>query len=107
MTARLTISFKKQLTSIKRHLIDSWWVFFFALLCFFCYEQGVKVWNVQFKTLSKRLDDLRTDKEVALRLQDELSSQIESQNEVEWIELTLMNKLGLVPEGQKKVYFTK
>jgi hypothetical protein len=92
---------------LKKHLFDSWWVFFFALLCFICYEQGVKAWKTQHKILSFRLNELQNEYEVALRRKTELKEQIQSQNDPEWIELVLMNKLGLVPEGQKKVIFTE
>ncbi|MGZ3633530.1 MAG: hypothetical protein ACXU9U_05020 [Parachlamydiaceae bacterium] len=92
---------------LKKHLFDSWWVFFFALLCFICYEQEVKAWKAQYKILSLRLGELQNERKIALRLKTELKEQIQSQNDPEWIELVLMNKLGLVPEGQKKVIFTE
>lgn len=95
------------LPPLKKQFIDSWWVFFFALLCFICYEQGVKVWNGQYKILSARLHDLQNENEAALQLKIELTEQIQSHDDPEWVELILMNKLGLIPEGQKKVIFTE
>ena len=46
-------------------------------------------------------------KEFLLEEKEDLKLQINSQKDPAWIELTLMKGLGLVPEGQLKVYFTK
>ncbi|MBA3603439.1 MAG: hypothetical protein H0W50_07315 [Parachlamydiaceae bacterium] len=92
---------------MKKQLLDSWWVLFFALLCFICYEQGIKVWSYQFNSLNAQLHELQSAKTKALLQHDMLLAQVESQNDIDWIELTLMRELGMVPEGQKKVFFTK
>lgn len=39
--------------------------------------------------------------------QQELILQIESQTDPAWVEMVLKRNLGLVPEGQVKVYFKK
>lgn len=54
--------------------------------------------------LNQKFSDLQNEKEVSLKLQEELQLRINSHNDPEWIELTLMKNLGLVPEGQFKVY---
>lgn len=95
------------LSTIKKQLLNSWWVFFFALLCFICYEQGIKRQNIQFQALKKQLSELQHEKETALSLHTELSAQILSQQDRDWIELTLMKELGVIPEGQKKVFFSE
>lgn len=90
---------------IKSQLFASWWVFFFALLCFICYEQGIKISNEQYRILSKQLLQLKNEKQNALALQVELSAQVQSQTDNSWIEFLLMKELGVVPEGYKKIYF--
>ncbi|MBA3237599.1 MAG: hypothetical protein H0T62_04520 [Parachlamydiaceae bacterium] len=95
------------LFSAKKQLLNSWWVFFFALLCFICYEQGIKRQNIQFQTLMKQLKELQHEKATAMSLHTELSAQILSQTDLDWIELTLMKELGVVPEGQRKVFFNE
>ncbi len=92
---------------MKKQLLDSWWVLFFALLCFICYEQGIKAWSYQFNALNAQLKDLQAAKAKASLEHDVLLAKVESQNDLDWIELTLMRELGLVPEGQRKVFFTK
>lgn len=96
----------KLFKALKRQLFESWWVILFTLLCFFCYEQGVKMRNIQFQVLSKQLQEFQQEKQNALALQSELNAQIQSQEDTEWIELLLLRELGVVPEGQKKVFFT-
>lgn len=94
-------------STVKDQLFGSWWVFFFALLCFICYEQGIKIRNEQYHAFSKQLQELQSEKQRVLALQAELSAQIQSQNDSEWIEFILMKELGVVPEGHKKIYFVK
>jgi len=47
----------------------------------------------------------RIEKGEAIR--DDLTCRIASQDDPEWIELVLKEKLGLVPEGETKVIFLK
>lgn len=55
--------------------------------------------------LKKRLSNLHTEKSIALEEKEDLLLQIGSQSDPAWIQMTLMKGLGLVPEGQQKVYF--
>lgn len=84
----------------------SWWVIFFILICYFCYEQGLAGRNKEFAKLDHQYLNLLNEKEKALALQENLRLQINSQSDPEWVELVLMKGLGLVPEGQIKVLFT-
>lgn len=82
-----------------------WWVFTFAYLCFFIYEQGQKsIWN-EYKTLELKYDWLLKEKEIALAEKEDKVRQINSQSDPDFVELVLMKGLGLVPEGQTKVVF--
>lgn len=85
--------------------IDSWWVFLFMIFCFFCYEQAARHLGNDFNKLHQQLETLQTAMQNSLALQEDLRLQINSQSDPAWIELTLMKGLGLVPEGQIKVYF--
>lgn len=94
-------------TLIKSELFKSWWVFLFALLCFICYEQGIKVRDEQYRVLLSRLKKMKKEKLNALALQVELSDQVRSQENNARIEYLLMKELGVAPEGYKKIYFIK
>lgn len=88
-------------------ILKSWWVILFFLLCYFAYDQAMHHRTREKVRLEKKLYELKTQKEEALRLQEELKLQIASQEDDNFIELVLMRRLGLVPEGQTKVHFVK
>lgn len=83
----------------------SWWVIIFLLLCAILYEQGIKETNRHYQQLNEQQIALQIEKQKALEKQQDLKCQINSQSDLAWIELTLMKGLGLVPEGEQKVYF--
>lgn len=93
--------------TLKGHIYRSWWVFFFALLCFICYEQSIKIRNEQYQALSIQLQELQIEIQLSLLLQTELIAQVHSQTDRAGIEYILMKELGVVPEGHKKIYFIK
>lgn len=77
----------------------------FVLICYFAYDRAIHHKKLEEKKLRMKLDLLSSNKIEALDRQEELNRQIASQNDEAFIELTLMRRLGLVPEGQKKVHF--
>jgi hypothetical protein len=86
-------------------LSRSWWVILFLLICGILYERKLKERDHLYVQLHEQLKALQQEKVQALQKQRDLQLQINSQNDFAWIELTLMKELGLVPEGQKKIYF--
>lgn len=70
------------------------------------YEQGVRTRDHEFSKLKQHLNDLELEKKIALEKQEDLLLQINSQSDPGWVELLLMKGLGVVPEGQTKVYFS-
>lgn len=85
----------------------SWWVILFMLLCYGSYEQGLRQRDRDFDKLSKQHRELQDIKKYALDEQEDLRTQLNSQSDPDWIELTLIKGLGLVAEGQIKVLFTQ
>lgn len=85
--------------------IRSWWIIAFVLACAILYEQGLKERDTLYQQLAEQWLNLQKEKQEALRHQQNLQLQINSQSDLAWVELTLTKGLGLVPEGQKKVYF--
>lgn len=77
------------------------------IICYMLYENGMRNRNKHYVRLEKQWQDLKTEKLHALALQDDLLLQINSQSDPAWVELTLMKGLGLVPEGHRKIYFSK
>lgn len=88
-------------------VIKSWWVIVFFLICFFIYDRSWQELNMEKIDLHSTLLELIEEKKQAVELQEELKLKIYSQKDPAWIEMTLLKGLGLVPEGQTKVYFQK
>lgn len=70
------------------------------------YEQGLKKRDLDYDKLHLQLVDLQQQKKEALSLREDLILQVNSQSDPAWVELVLMKGLGLIPEGQTKVFFT-
>lgn len=88
-------------------ILKSWWAILFFLICYFAYDQAAKRRQGEELKLRDKLNQLLVAKERACLLQEELKREISSQGDESWIELVLMQKLGLVPEGQTKVHFMR
>ncbi len=86
-------------------ILKSWWTILFFLLCYFAYDQAVQHKTREENKLREKLNSLDREKLRALAKQEDLKLQIASQEDESFIELTLMRRLGLVPEGQTKVHF--
>ena len=86
--------------------IQSWGIVFLVVfLCFGSYAHAAKKKSIVYASLNNRYLSLLEKKQLALEEQEELQKQINSQSDPLWIQLMLMKGLGLVPEGQTKVYF--
>lgn len=83
----------------------SWWVILFGLVCYMLLEQGLKVRNQEYAKLQAQYVELEHQKKAMLSLQQKLLLEINSQSDPDWVELVLMKGLGVVPEGQIKVFF--
>ncbi len=81
-------------------------LFLFVLgISYLLYFQSVQKKNASLIELQTKLQKLEMQKEKALILQDNLQAKLASLCEPEFIKLTLMEKLGVVPDGQIKVHF--
>lgn len=76
-------------------------------MVFYLYEQGINTRDLEFAKLQEHKFDLEKQKKEALKLQQQLILEINSQSDPAWVELVLIKVLGLLPEGQTKVYFNK
>lgn len=88
-------------------LLSSWWVFLFIAICYLFWSHGMQKKNIEYAELKNRLIGLNQEKILKLQKKEDLLLQIHSQSDPSWIQMVLMKGLGLVPEGQKKVYFKK
>ena len=83
------------------------WMLLFAVLCYGIYAKGMEKKKAIFYQLEDKIKKLEHARASALLKREELEMEINSQTDPAWIEMLLMKKLGVVPEGQVKVYFEK
>jgi hypothetical protein len=88
-------------------LRENWWVILFFAGSAGVYWQGICEKESIYHDLQTRMSTAQEQLCFASFEREELLRQIRSQSDPEWIELVLMKRLGLVPEGQTKVYFEK
>ena len=81
-------------------------IFTIALFCFGFYYLLQKK-KQEIVILNKKVKLLEDKKIQKLDEKKEMESKINSQSDPEWIELVLMKKMGVVPEGKVKVQFSK
>jgi hypothetical protein len=105
-SSRLLYASKKQKKILLvDFLLDSWWVFVFLIFCSALYMQGINQVDKEYQKLLRTSLELHSKKTCLLEMQDDLSLQIASQDDYDWIELTLMRKLSVTPEKARKIYF--
>ena len=97
--------FAKALLFLKKHLTYSWIALAFCIICVGVLEKALQQLEKEVIHLDARYQELLTQKKEALNMQHQLTRQINSQNDPAWIELILKKNLGVVPEGQLKVFF--
>jgi hypothetical protein len=88
-----------------RFVAKYWWVALFVCVCGTIYASSMRKKEDVISLLDAQLSKLQQESVELFETQQELLLQIESQSDPAWVELTLMKGLGLVPEGQSKVYF--
>lgn len=98
---------KKVCKSLDECLFRTWWVIGFMLFCYLMYERGLLKRDQDFAKLHSQYLDMQNQYKQALLLQSNLLLQVNSQSDPEWVELTLMKGLGLVPDEQIKVVFVE
>ena len=86
-------------------IISSWWVILFLLGLFFLYDQATTKRNREARRLHEKYDQLLIQREETTNHLYDLTLRKASQEDPQWIELVLREKLGLVSEKETKVLF--
>lgn len=95
-------SFGKRTSFIKGVLF----FIFFSVACLI-YLSAMQKKKEKEEELKKHYQQLSLEKEKLLEEQADLQLEMNSKEDPEWIKMTLMKEIGVVPEGQVKVYFKK
>lgn len=83
------------------------WTLLFGFFCFAFYSHSMDKKSYACRELKSKIQELELTKKSSLEEREDLVLQISSQNDMDWVEMILKRRLGLVPEGQMKVYFKK
>ncbi len=83
------------------------WLLLFWIACFIFYSQAMHKKSMVCSELKGKIRDLESLKVFTAVEYEDLALQIQSQNDLDWIEMVLKKNLGVVSEGQMKVYFKK
>lgn len=90
-----------------RGIFRNWWmVVFFSFLFLFFWQNSRKTGLIA-ADLENKLACVVREIGMVTEEKEDLVLQLQSQQDPEWIELVLKRSLGLIPEGQTKVYFEK
>jgi hypothetical protein len=81
------------------------WTALFLTACFILYSQAMQKKADVCSDLKGKIRELESLKQFVQSEREDLALQIHSQSDSEWIEMVLKKRLGVVPEGQMKVYF--
>lgn len=100
-----SVRYKKSASKGKSTLYHNGWVLLFIAACGIIYFNALGRKNQVLAVLDQQLKALEVQQAMLLGEKEDLMLQIQSQSDPAWIQLILMKELGLVPEGQTKVYF--
>lgn len=82
-------------------------VFSVAIGCFSLYGEAMYKKSKVCAELKDKVQKVEALKRLLLEEQEELTSELSSHLDDDWLEMVLKKRLGVVPEGQMKVYFKK
>ena len=94
------------LFSLRSFLGKWWWVIAVLGILYLLYFQSVREKRGVIAQLDGRIEQLDEAKQSCLEKRDELLLKIGSFDDPAYVEMTLMKQVGVVPEGQTKVFFT-
>lgn len=96
------LNMRKDLTDIGRRWA---FTFCFVVAVFVVLEMSLNQLEKEAGLLEKQLAGLKIELKNVETEKEYLTRQINSQSDPAWIEMVMKKELGLVPEGQVKIYF--
>lgn len=95
------------LAKVACQLVKSWWVFGFFVFVYILGLKSFKAKETLMLGLQRQVAFLTEQKDSAFKKKINLQQQIASQQDSAFVEMILMKKLGVVPEGHVKICFKK
>lgn len=91
--------------SFRRLFVQNWWVFAFVAMAIAIYAQAIHKKNRLEQKLQGKVEALKIAKKEEEKQKEEILLRLQSQEDPEWMELVLKEKLGVTGEGELKVVF--
>lgn len=88
-----------------RFFLQNWWVIAFIVMAWAVFLQAFHNKNELRAKLTDKAHFLTKEKAVALQEREELICRVQSQEDPDWMELVLKERLGVVSEGETKIVF--
>jgi len=92
---------------IEKVIYRYWWFLLILFSLFVLYRVAIKKKEDEIASLAKRIQELQAIKENKAEEKEDLLLRIEAQNDSAWIEQVLKKEIGVVPDGQRKIHFSK
>lgn len=97
----------KRLLPLPQLFFRFWWIMVFATVCYGVYLHGMQKKRAALSELKAKHSFLETELAKASSQREDLLLELASESDPAWREMMLMKRLGMVPEGQVKVFFEK
>ena len=98
---------KPKISRLYSFFFRCWWTVLLILFCYGFYLHGMHKKKELYGELKENVDLLERQLYAAIESREDYLLQMDSQNDPAWIEMLIKKHLGMVPYGQKKVYFEK
>lgn len=90
-----------------RQVVNSWWVVVFLIVVYCLGLKSFAKKQDSILNLKNQVAFLSNQKDLAMQKKYDLERQIISQKDPAFVEMILMKRLGVVPEGHVKICFKK
>ena len=90
---------------MKNFWYNNWWFFLYIISILFWFENSSRSYTTIKKQLNNEINHLYNNKKMYLALNQTLRSNVFSQKDSNFVQLVLMEFLGLTPAKSKKIFF--
>lgn len=91
--------------TFRRLFLENWWVVALMVMAVAIYAQAIHKKNRLEQKLQEKVKELKITQKEEEEKKEQLLLRLQSQDDPEWMELVLKEKLGVTGEGELKVVF--
>ena len=101
----MIINNKNDMSQTLRNVFTKHLWIFFLVLSYIVYLHSIKKLQINYDKLYQEHVDLQKAEKILLKQQEDLKLKLNNKKDYAFIEITLMQKLGVVPEDSIKICF--